>query len=55
MPPRFGNRGERGILDAISTVSNEINLAKKIGIVYKNGTTKIISIQEFKLANGARF
>jgi hypothetical protein len=45
----------QGVLDAVSTVSNESNLAKKIGVVYSNGTTKIISIQEFKVANGARF
>jgi hypothetical protein len=45
----------QGIIDAISTISNEVNLASKIGIVYSNGSSKIISIQEFKLANGARF
>ena len=45
----------QGILDAISTVSNESNLASKIGVVYSDGTTKIISIQEFKMTNGARF
>lgn len=45
----------QGIIDAIGTVANEINLANKIGIVYPNGGTKIISIHEFKLTNGARF
>lgn len=46
----------QGILDAISTANangTTNNLAQKIGIVYPNGKTKIIGLQDF--INGIRF
>ncbi len=47
----------RGILDAIETAraSRQVSFAEKISVVYKDGTTKIISITEFTKPNGHRF
>src|SRR5690606_35635733 len=40
-----------GILDAINTP--DVTLPKNIGVVYRDGTSKILSIDQFR--NGARF
>lgn len=53
----FSNKGiNQGVIDAIDTADfNQTTnkLAQEIGVVYSDGTTKIISLNEFRA--GTRF
>lgn len=52
--PEMVNTGVRNAMQTVS-MSGTSSYADKVGVVYKNGNTKIISINEFKTDGGERF